>query len=200
MFWLLLTIALWGFLHSLLASNKVKIFFRRVLSENIMRFYRLLYNIFAAISFLPILYLMITLPDSVLYQVPAPLNILMRLGQAISLFFLFAALLQTDILSFAGLRQVFEEEKKGALMTGGLYRFVRHPLYTFSLLILWLSPTMSINSFIVYLALTIYVLVGIKFEERKLIREFGQQYVNYRAVTPMLIPGKNIFLKVQPVK
>jgi protein-S-isoprenylcysteine O-methyltransferase Ste14 len=99
------------------------------------------------------------------------------------------AVFQTDLLSFVGLRQLFEAEKTGALITGGLYRYVRHPLYTFSLSILWLSPNMSVNSFVVYAALTLYILVGIVFEERKLIREFGQEYEAYRSVTPMLIPG-----------
>jgi protein-S-isoprenylcysteine O-methyltransferase Ste14 len=50
---------------------------------------------------------------------------------------------------------------------------------------------MSLNSFVVYSALTIYVLIGIIFEERKLLREFGETYASYRAVTPMLIPGLN---------
>ena len=80
-------------------------------------------------------------------------------------------------------------QRKGDLVTGGLYRFVRHPLYTFSLLILWLSPSMTVNTFIVCAALTIYVLIGIIFEERKLLREFGQKYEDYKSVTPMLIPG-----------
>ena len=189
MIWLLLAIALWGLLHSLLASNRAKNFFRRVFGERFMRLYRLLYNLFAVISLLPVLYLMATLPDRMLYQVPAPFNLLMRLGQGISLLLLFVAVLQTDLLAFAGLRQIFEVEKAGPLITGGLYRYVRHPLYTFSLLILWLSPAMSLNSFILYLALTIYILIGIVFEERKLLREFGQEYTDYRSTTPMLVPG-----------
>jgi protein-S-isoprenylcysteine O-methyltransferase Ste14 len=160
-----------------------------------MRLYRLLYNLFAVISFLPILYLMVTLPDRVLYSVPAPFNYLMRLGQAIAVVLLVVAVLQTDLLSFVGLRQILAEETKGPLMTGGLYRYVRHPLYTFSLLILWLSPTMTLNSFIVYLALTVYILIGIVFEERKLLREFGEEYATYRSVTPMLIPGRRIARK-----
>jgi protein-S-isoprenylcysteine O-methyltransferase Ste14 len=155
-----------------------------------MRFYRLLYNLFALISFLPILYLMLALPDQPLYQVPAPWSTLMRAGQAISALLLLSAVLQTDVLSFAGLRQLVEEEKKSDLVTGGLYRFVRHPLYTFSLLFLWLSPSLSVNSFVVYVALTVYILIGIIFEERKLQREFGQQYADYKAITPMLIPGR----------
>jgi methanethiol S-methyltransferase len=196
MIWLLLVIALWGVLHSLLASNKTKDFFRHAFGDGFMRSYRLLYNLFAFFSFLSILYLMMVLPDGLLYEVPAPFNLLMRLGQGIALIFLFMAIFQTDVLSFAGLRQIFEEEKKGPLVTGGLYRYVRHPLYTFSLLIIWLSPTMSLNTFIGYLALTIYLLIGIVFEERKLLREFGEEYASYRSVTPMLIPGIRLFMKV----
>ena len=191
MLWLILVIAFWGVLHSLLASTGVKDLLRRAYGNGFMKSYRLLYNIYAVISFLPILYLMITLPDLILYQVSPPNNYWMRVGQGASFFLLLVAAFQTDLLSFVGLRQLFEEEKMGRLITKGVYHYVRHPLYTFSLLILWLSPKMTLNSFVVYLALTLYVLVGIIFEERKLLREFGQDYANYRAVTPMLIPGLN---------
>jgi len=189
MFWLVITIALWGILHSLLASHAVKNFLRRTLGQGFMKFYRLLYNIFAVISIAPVLYLMVSLPDKTLYQVPAPWSYLMLAGQALSVLLLFVAVMQTDLLSFAGLRQLLEEEKSGNLVTNGLYRSIRHPLYTFSLAILWLSPSMSLNSFIVYGALTIYVLIGIIFEERKLLREFGQAYAEYKSNTPMLLPG-----------
>lgn len=189
MFWLIFAIIVWGIVHSLLASMGLKDVLRRVFGDGFMKFYRLFYNVFAVISFLPILYLLAALPDRNLYEVPTPFAYLMRVGQAASALLLLIAIVQTDLLSFAGLRQLFEEEKKGPLITGGLYRLVRHPLYTFSLLILWLSPTMSLNSFIVYSALTMYILVGIFFEERKLLREFGQEYARYRSMTPMLIPG-----------
>lgn len=189
MFWLIIAIAGWGIVHSLLASLGFKELLRRYFGAGFMRFYRLLYNLFAVISFLPALYLMVSLPDQPLYQVPPPWGYLMRAGQGISLLLLIVSVLQTDVLSFVGLRQLFEEQKQGTLVTRGLYRLVRHPLYTFSLFILWLSPSMSLNSFIVYLALTIYILIGIIFEERKLLREFGQDYASYRATTPMLIPG-----------
>jgi protein-S-isoprenylcysteine O-methyltransferase Ste14 len=189
MFWLIVGIALWGILHSLLASLGFKSLLRRLLGDGFMRFYRLLYNLLAVVSILPVLYLMVSLPDRTLYQVPTPWSYLMLAGQAVSALFLFVAVLQTDILSFAGLRQLVEEEKTGNLVTSGLYRSVRHPLYTFSLTILWLSPSMSMNSFIVYVGLTIYVLIGIYFEERKLLREFGPAYTQYKSVTPMLLPA-----------
>ena len=189
MFWLIFATVLWGVVHSLLASIGFKNFLRRILGNRFMNFYRLLYNIFALVSILPILYLMVSLPDKTLYQAPVPWSYLMRAGQALSALFLFIAVLQTDVLSFAGLRQLFQEEETGSLVTSGLYRSVRHPLYTFSLLILWLSPSMSINAFIVYAAFTVYILIGIVFEERKLVREFGNVYLEYKSRTPMLFPG-----------
>jgi protein-S-isoprenylcysteine O-methyltransferase Ste14 len=189
MFWLIFSIALWGIVHSLLASLRFKNYLRRTLGDNLMKFYRFFYNIFAVISILPVLYLMVVLPDRTLYQVPSPWSYLMRAGQVLSAVLLFVAVLQTDVLSFVGLRQLIDEEKKGDLVISGLYRFVRHPLYTFSLGILWLSPSMTVNSFIVCASLTVYILIGIIFEERKLLREFGQQYADYKSITPMLIPG-----------
>jgi protein-S-isoprenylcysteine O-methyltransferase Ste14 len=186
-FILLLALAIWGVVHSFLASHLAKDLFR--LKMGGMDFYRLIYNVFSAISFLPILYLMATLPNRLVYEVPSPWNLVMFGGQLISALLLLVAFLQTDSLSFVGLRQLFEEEKSGALVTRGLYRVVRHPLYTFSLLFVWLSPTVSQNSLTVYIGATLYVLAGIYFEERKLLREFGDAYAEYKQSTPMLVPG-----------
>jgi protein-S-isoprenylcysteine O-methyltransferase Ste14 len=186
-FILLLALAIWGVVHSFLASHLAKDLFR--LRAGNSDFYRLAYNIFAAISFLPVLYLMAILPDQPLYQVPAPWSYLMLGGQVLAAIMLFTAFLQTDSLSFVGLRQLFEKEKTGALVTCGLYRVVRHPLYTFGLLFIWLSSSVSQNSLSVYVGATLYTLIGAYFEERKLLRDFGEAYAEYRSKTPMLIPG-----------
>ena len=189
MLWLILSIALWGLVHSLVASHGFKDFLRRTMGDGFMKFYRLLYNVFAVVSIAPVLYLMAVLPNKELYRIPSPWSFLMLAGQGISALLLFVAVLQTDVFSFVGLRQLVEEEKPGKLVISGLYRLVRHPLYTFSLAILWFSSSVSLNSFIVYVSLTVYILIGIYFEERKLLRDFGQEYARYKSVTPMLIPG-----------
>jgi methanethiol S-methyltransferase len=186
-FILLLALAIWGVVHSFLASHTAKDLFR--LKVGRMDFYRLAYNVFAGVSFLPILYLMATLPNQMVYEVPSPWNLVMFGGQLLSLVLLAVAFLQTDAFSFVGLRQLFEEQKSGALVVHGLYKIVRHPLYTFSLLFLWLSPSVSQNSLTVYIGATLYILIGVYFEERKLLREFGEAYANYKKSTPMLIPG-----------
>jgi protein-S-isoprenylcysteine O-methyltransferase Ste14 len=184
---LLLALALWGVVHSFLASHLAKDLFHLKIGN--MDFYRLTYNIFAAISFLPILYLAATLPNQVAYEVPVPWNRIMLGGQLLSAILLVTAFLQTDSLSFIGLRQLFEVEKSGKLVTRGLYRVVRHPLYTFGLLFIWLTPTVSQNSLTVYIGATIYTLIGAYFEERKLLQDFGGDYAEYKQRTPMLIPG-----------
>ena len=186
-FILLLALAIWGVVHSFLASHLAKDLFR--LKVGSMDFYRLAYNIFSAVSFLPILYLMATLPNQLVYEVPSPWNLVMFGGQLISVILLGIAFLQTDSLSFVGLRQLFEKEQSGALVVHGLYKLVRHPLYTFSLLFLWLTPSVSQNSLTVYIGSTLYILIGVFFEERKLLREFGEAYAGYKNKTPMLIPG-----------
>jgi protein-S-isoprenylcysteine O-methyltransferase Ste14 len=186
-FILLLALAIWGVVHSFLASHLAKDLFRLKIGS--MDFYRLAYNIFSAISFLPILYLMVTLPNQLVYEVPSPWNLVMFGGQLLSVILLVVAFLQTDSLSFVGLRQLFEVEKSGALVVHGLYKIVRHPLYTFSLLFLWLTPSVSQNSLTVYIGSTLYILIGTYFEERKLLREFGEAYADYKKSTPMLIPG-----------
>jgi len=158
-----------------------------------MRYYRLVYNIFSIISFAPILWLMAILPNKVLYQIPAPWIYFSLAGQFLAVVILVLGVLQTDPLSFVGLRQLFEEkERSSGLVTGGLYRFMRHPLYSGGLLFMWLTPVMTQNTRVVIIAATGYILVGAFFEERKLEREFGAAYVEYKAVTPMLIPGLKI--------
>jgi protein-S-isoprenylcysteine O-methyltransferase Ste14 len=182
-FLILFSLALWGVVHSFLASHLAKdlIGFRRL--------YRLLYNVFSVISFAPILYLLVILEDSLLYQVPVPGSWVMRGGQALSALLLLVAVLQTDTLSFIGLRQLVEEEKSGQLVTRGLYKVVRHPLYLFSLTFLWLSPSMSVNSLVFNIGVTAYFIIGAYFEERKLLRDFGEAYAEYKRCTSFLIPG-----------
>lgn len=184
-FLILLSLALWGLVHSVLASHFAKDMFKGI------RLYRLGYNVFAALTFAPVLYLVWTLPNALLYQIPTPWSYLMMGVQLLSALLLMVALLQTDTLSFIGLRQLFEAEKPGQLVTRGLYKLVRHPLYTFSLLFIWFTPKMSQNSFTLYIGVTLYVLIGAYFEERKLLRDFGEAYADYKRRTPFLIPGLN---------
>jgi protein-S-isoprenylcysteine O-methyltransferase Ste14 len=188
MLWLVLGIALWGAVHSWMASLGFKETVRRRLGEGAARSYRLVYNAFSVVTFGPILLLVKVLPDRPLYAVPAPWLFFMVAGQLAAIVCIIIAVLQVDAAAFIGLRQVIQGEEAPHLVTNGFYRWIRHPLYLFGLLILWLTPVMTRNLLVAYLALSAYLVLGALFEERKLLREYGAAYAEYRARTPMLIP------------
>jgi protein-S-isoprenylcysteine O-methyltransferase Ste14 len=188
MLWLVITIFLWGLLHSLFASLKAKELVRQVFGLGVYRFYRLAYNIFAGVSFLPVLAVLFLVPDHTLYLVPLPWALFLVTGELLAVVALVVGFRQTDSWEFLGLRQPGEGGRHSKLTTSGLYRYVRHPLYTAGLAFIWLMPLMTVNILTVNIALTVYVVIGAVFEERKLRGEFGQDYADYVAVTPMFIP------------
>ncbi len=186
---LIAAVAVWAIVHSWLASTRLKGVVRRVSGEDKARAYRLLYNVFAVITFVPVVWLMRALPDRGLYTIKAPW-LYVTLGiQALAGACLLLALLQTDVFHFAGLRQLLQVEQATQLNTQGFYRWVRHPLYLFGLIFIWLTPLMTTNVLAVWCALTVYIFVGAILEERRLRADFGAAYERYAAKTPMLVPG-----------
>ena len=181
---------LYGFIHSLIAANGFKHLIYRLLGEGAKKYYRLFYSLFASVTLLPVLILPAIIPDQTLYKIPEPLVYFTVFIQIVSVLLLVYSVLQTGALQFIGLSQAFGLKREDKLNTDGLYRYMRHPLYTFSLLVLWLTPTMTRNFALLYAALTVYIIIGAIFEERKLLQTFGAAYQEYRAKTPFLIPLK----------
>ena len=135
----------------------------------------------------------IALPStrSTLYQLPFPAIILTTLGQFTGVAIIVLGILQTDLWHFVGLRQIMaqENQRSSKMITSGLYGWVRHPLYTGGLLLIWLMPVMTINFLTLFILLTIYLIVGAKSEEERLIHEFGDDYREYQKTVPMLLPS-----------
>ncbi len=183
-------VIVYGAVHSLLASVGVKQWARSHFGPRTDRFYRLAYNAFAVVSFLPVFALLVLLPGTRLYQMRLPWSALAILGQVAALILLIVGLLQTDPWSFLGLRQVMEgpNAEPAHLMVTGLYRWVRHPLYTAGLLLIWLTPVMTTSVLALNLALSLYVIAGSRLEERRLAAEFGPAYDAYRRRVPALLP------------
>jgi protein-S-isoprenylcysteine O-methyltransferase Ste14 len=74
------------------------------------------------------------------------------------------------------------------LVASGLYRWVRHPLYTAGMGFLWFNTFMTVNLLAFNLGLTLYLIIGAYYEEGKLLVEFGEAYARYRQKTPMFLP------------
>jgi len=73
--------------------------------------------------------------------------------------------------------------------TPAFYRAVRHPIYLGFFLAMWATPHMTVGHMVLAGGLTLYLLVGIHYEERDLVANFGTQYEDYRRRVGMLIPG-----------
>jgi len=58
------------------------------------------------------------------------------------------------------------------------------------LLSFWATPTMTVGHFIFSAGMTIYAIIGLKFEERDLIDNYGDQYFYYKQQVRMFLPLK----------
>lgn len=191
--WLLILFwIIYYMVHSILAATSVKIFFKKSLG-NYFRYYRLTYSIFVTITLLWLLY----------YQYSFQSPLLIRSMVLKYFFFLLLVLpgilimlisIKKYFLLLSGVRSIFTPTPAAELKAGGIHRYVRHPLYSGTILFVWglffIFP--FLNNLIAVVLLTLYVLIGISFEEKKLIKEFGKKYDEYIFKVPKLIPDLKI--------
>ena len=92
----------------------------------------------------------------------------------------------------SGIDVFFRKPAYGKLEVGGMNRFIRHPLYLGTILfafgvLLWYPGWANLVSFF---CISIYTLIGIGYEERKLRNIFGSDYTEYSKKVPMIIPRR----------
>ena len=78
--------------------------------------------------------------------------------------------------------------KQQQIMAKGPYRWVRHPLYLFLIVIIWSCPVLTLDRLIFNIMWTVWIVIGTYLEDQDLHREFGSQYREYSSQVPMLIP------------
>lgn len=76
------------------------------------------------------------------------------------------------------------------LVVRGPYRWVRHPLYLTTLLLIWSHPDLSADRLLFNILFTVWIIAGAVLEERDLVESFGDDYREYQRAVPMLIPHR----------
>lgn len=76
------------------------------------------------------------------------------------------------------------------LVVRGPYRWVRHPLYSCVIVLLWADPAMSLDRLALAAVWSAWIYVGAVLEERDLTADFGEAYRHYRREVPILIPWR----------
>ena len=186
--WLALGWMVYGALHSILASPVIKRWFERK-SAFITRHYRILYILIAFISLAMMAFFLWETPRVLLWK-STPI------AQITGTFFIICGSVIMGIIirkyfrTVKNMHDLMYDNAIPVLFQKGLHGYVRHPLYLGTFLILWgfflLFPYGSI--LLTNVILTLYTLLGIGYEEKKLIRVFGEKYIRYKQEVPMLLP------------
>jgi protein-S-isoprenylcysteine O-methyltransferase Ste14 len=186
-----LLLALFGVQHSLMARRGFKQWWTRVVQPAVERS---TYMVFSCV----VLWLMFAFWAPI--DAPLVWHVENRIGTALTwaVFALgwalaVAASYFIDHFELFGLRQVFAHLKRSPLPGARfeiplLYCYVRHPLYVGMLLGLWAAPVMTAGHLLFSTGLSVYILIGIAFEERDLLDLFGERYRRYRSQVGMLFP------------
>lgn len=195
---IVLLFALFGYGHSLLASNEFKKYLVKNIGDKIA-FYRLFYNL-SSILFFAAIYFLAPRPGIKIYDLPFPWDIIVLGLQILSLIgFLWAGSF-IDAHEFLGTYQIkrylrgkynsSELDEHSELVIKGPFKMVRHPIYLFSILFLGFRPVMTLFYLTFFICMVLYFYIGSIYEERKLVEKFGVQYKEYQEQVPRLIPIK----------
>lgn len=187
----LLLIALFGVQHSVMARPGFKSKWTRMVPPHLERS---IYVLAASLALIVLFMFWRPLPMVIWLVTWSPMVALLwtlfALGWAIVLISTFLI----NHFELFGLRQGFAHMRGHKLpeplfRTPFFYRHVRHPIYLGFLLAFWSTPMMTLGHLLFAVGMTIYILIGIGYEERDLTAMFGEQYAAYRKRVGKLIPG-----------
>ncbi|WP_292484876.1 isoprenylcysteine carboxylmethyltransferase family protein [Methanohalobium sp.] len=176
-------------IHSALASLPFKRRLMQFIGSKADTLYMPVYSLIAVLTISPLIYLLVYNPGPVLYIVPSPWRWIMVGGQVI------AAIVAPRALLDAPHRFKIHSQlsgpntpKAGALNIKGIYRWIRDPFLLSGIIIIWITPFMTLNLLVIYVLTTIYLYLGSLHWEKRLIAQFGDEYREYQKRVHRIIP------------
>lgn len=190
-----------AFIHSLCVTSFIKSQTQRLFGETFVKVsYRFIYTCFSVITLFIAIYFINMIPDVYWFRGPAWFRWIMHAIQIAGLIFGTLSLKVITSHEFVGITQVWryltKKEIKGdaegitqtRLMKTGVYGFVRHPLYLAGIIIFTFEPNITRNWLAVSILADIYFIFGAFMEEKRLIKTFGDEYVEYMKQVPRFLP------------
>lgn len=181
-------LALFAIQHSVMARPEFKRILTRVVPEGAERS---TYVLAASLSLILIFWQWRSLPGSV-WEVGGAARAGLWAGYVLGWITLVAATFMIDHLDLFGLRQAWcaargSRAEVPRFEIRWLYAWMRHPMMTGFLILFWATPRMSLSHLVFAGAASLYILVGIWFEERDLLRGIPE-YAEYRVRVGSLFP------------
>ena len=187
----LLLLGLFAIQHSTMARPGFKAKWTKIVPEPIERS---TYVLFTSVLLIVMVWQWRPMTATIIWQVDtsairAILQSLSVLGFGIVLYSSFLI----DHFDLFGLRQVVlcfrgQPYTSPVFRTRSLYRYIRHPLLAGFFIAFWATPTMTAGHLLFAVATSAYMFIGLTLEERDLLKVLGDDYKQYRAETPMLLP------------
>ncbi len=132
---------------------------------------------------------------SILMSITEPYIYLLRAIQFASILGLVWAVKSLSNFDPFGRKQISkfinnQKEAQGKLIYSGAYNYIRHPFYFFILIMIWTYPVISADRLLFICLWTIWIVLGTFLEEKDLVNQIGDEYLEYKKRVPMLIPYK----------
>ncbi len=188
----LLLVAAFGAQHSVMARPTFKARWTQIIPGHLERS---TYVLVSGIFLLPIIVAWQPLPGEVWDVQNANAALALKAVAVFGFTYLLLASFFTNHFDLFGLRQawLFATNKPYTPLQfkqNWLYSFSRHPIMTGLLIVFWATPDMTMTRFVLAILLTAYIFVGVWFEERNLVEEFGDTYRKYRREVGMFFTLK----------
>ncbi len=189
-----------GLQHSILARPSFKSLIRKTFGEIFEKnFLPVLYFLSQCILFLIASDLVRNLkPEIIFYALDQKAEIYVYCLNRVANLFLILTVFHFDIANFIGINQLLSFFLKKRIPSSlpqqpinksFLYRYIRHPMYLGIILVYITSTTVYSDVYLATLfSIFLYIDVGSFFEEKTLVRKYGQSYLEYQLNTKKYIP------------
>ncbi|WP_153797768.1 methyltransferase family protein [Foetidibacter luteolus] len=176
----------YAFFHSFFAAEAVKQRMMKAMGRS-YKYYRFYYAVFAFVTLIAVVMYHAGINNSPLFWNAAAWQKVVAVVAGVAGAIIMSVCARVYFSEMTGLDAFSNKTHTIGLVKTGLHKYMRHPLYAGTLLVIWAlflwKP--SLKNLISCGINTLYVVIGGWLEEKKLVARFGNSYRSYAAKTPL---------------